>query len=334
MIKYVEMDSVLDEVYLLIQDVYDVGKQQVKTIGQKVVKDLLPIDVYDCKIKQFKIRENQLCLPDEVDKIIQVAVRDLTKRKVKRTEIVNWTQQTFDGTGCKLDISLECPNCHTTECSCDSPEVILDIDDMWRRANPQYQYGHMSWMYSWGGLDNMSRPISSYHPQFTIARCASSEWFNADFHVVGCLNLDKALCVESPVEYKIEHPYLSFNIEEGDVLVSYLTKRRDKEGFLMIPDNEKVLEAITEKCVEVLARRAWLKGMADQKVKYKDAQANYKRAYIQAYTELKTPSFNCWWDFLRENYFKMIKDMKTAGYYQRKTPDYFEDTLQRLTKHE
>lgn len=332
-VRFIEMDSILSELYDRLGRM-DIKRSTVKNYSQEIAKKFTKKQNKVHKIAKGVVDNYTYNMPKDLSSIVQIAFSISETVKIKREDIVQWTQKVMDGSGCELEINLICPKCHETACSCGGTEVILDIDDLWRRSHPEHQYGHLKWLHSYAGT-HKDQPISNYHPSCVIARANTSDFFGANLHIPGCVNLDDKLCASSPVEYLINDPKIQFNKKEGEIIIAYKAVKTDSEGFYMLPDVPYMYDVIKWFVISEVMHTKYLQDTKNRGnfTAYKDAQTEYRR-YAGSLTEvLDTPSPAEWFEFTKENYFKMVKNMKTAEYYKNKTPDYWEHHMRRLVNH-
>lgn len=158
--------------------------------------------------------------------------------KSRREDIVQWVQGTLEK-DCELEINLNCPKCHKITCDCDTPVVEVDVDRVWEMAHPEIYYRHHMRI---GRFGYGSGPWSSYYtPKFKLMRYASGDYWNLQHFLGGCPNVNCNNCIH---EFKLNLPYIEVDFQEGEVLVSYLGRRLDDNGDLMIPDHPSVHAAI------------------------------------------------------------------------------------------
>lgn len=189
-------------------------------------------------IKLENIYDYKCTKPAGFEQLIQLAVLRDVKRIILRTEVVEWTQQLHDGSGCELIIAMKCDKCRKDKCECDSPEIVVDVDRMWELNHPEFKYGHMAWYYRHGGLGNNNVPISPYHPSFHLIAPGN---YSLENHINGCLNLG----CKTADKYTIEEDFIRFNFKEGKALISYFAVPLDAEGYRKIPNIPELIEAIT-----------------------------------------------------------------------------------------
>lgn len=331
----------------IAEDVMDFGGY--KDLDRNIVKKLansalrlleVPSDYID-KIVLLDLEDYKVNLPADIEKIVQVAYKGGKDFKVKRTEIVEWVEKLYNGSGCELIISKECPKCHKeqTKCSCNNSEIIYDVDANWEANHIEFKYNHMKHYYRHGGLDSTNIVHSPYHPEFTLIKATTHSFFNADSHIKGCLNLNNKLMANCNIEYKIDYPIMEVNRKDGKILMSYLAARVDKEGYRMIPDLEEVFDALKWSIIEALEFREINKSLDPNtrnhhKQMWSAAKNEKTQAMGRVLELVNTPNYEDWISFLDNNYFKMIKDQGVAEQLGVRTPNLYNHTLNRLTKHE
>lgn len=284
------------------------------------------------KVVLLPIENFQVRMPDDLNKITQIAFRAPFERKVRRYEIVEWTQKVLDGSGCEFKITMDCPKCKQTDCSCASPEVVIDVDRMWEMNHPETKYGYMSHFVRTGGWVNDGHPVSTYHPEFVILRAARHNFFNADHYVKGCLNLDAKLMAKMPYEFLYEPPYVRVNSEKGHLLVSYFANRTE-DGYLMVPNIPYVFEAITWFIEERMLYREFRRTRDNSSLQASRFAMQQKEiAMGRAREILGTPDFHSWWSFM-ENV--TMRNYPYYDFYQqmnRKQRDSYDKEMSRLTR--
>jgi len=91
----------------------------------------------------------------------------------------------------------------------------------------------------------------------------------------------------------------------GQVLVSYLGRRMDPEGWLMLPDEEYVKQAILYRVMEFMALREYSKNQTQTTRAYwADMKAIADREIIKAKSRLRMPTFDEWEQFVENHWMK------------------------------
>lgn len=192
-------------------------------------------------VKLVRVSNYNAELPSNMFKIMEVAYTSdalWKERYYHLDEVVKYTNHRFEE--CDISLSIDCPDCNKEE---GRDYVRIEVDDNWRKANSDRKYWNIPYYRGTYGI-NKPLPTSVYHPEFMLAHPAQHRFFGANYHVNGCVNLDKVLLANSPIEYKVENKRLRINMEEGTVLIAYLGIPLDDEGFPLIPNDPDVFEAI------------------------------------------------------------------------------------------
>ncbi len=285
------------------------------------------------KVALLDVRGHIVRLPDDLAKITQVALRPEVTRKARRYEIVEWTQKALDGSGCEFTITMDCPRCKQADCSCASPEVIIDVDRMWEMNHPELKYGYMSHFVRTGGWVNDGLPRSTYHPEFVILRAAQHNFFNADFYIKGCLNLDQKLMADVPYEFSHEPPILRLNVKEGQILLSYFARRTSEDGYLLLPNHPYAFEAVSWYIEERMLYREFRTGKDPSNLRASQyAMQQKETAMARAREALITPDFQSWWAFMENVTSRVYPYYDHFQQMGRKQRDPYDTTMSRLTK--
>jgi hypothetical protein len=328
MIRYKNLSTIIEDYIDFTGNKGMLDRTYIKKIGQSVLRKLeTPNDLVET-ITYGEVKDSRARVPDDLERFVQIAVK--VDKKVRTTEIGEWTQKLYDGSGCELIVKKDC----TEMGGCKDSEVVIEVDRNWELSHPEYKYGHMKHFYRHGGLlaDNV---VSYYNPQYVLAKPASHYIWNADLFVPGCLNLNETLQSNMAYEFKVDEKFLTFNFREGKFVFSYLAARTDEEGYRMIPDIEEVYEAVKWNVVEAMLNRDVRKATTQQDRNFfamllRDAKNEKREAMGRAYELLNTPDFQSWWDFLEQNYFRMFKDTNSVNAFNAKSVDSFNNTMNRL----
>lgn len=199
-------------------------------------------------VKLIPVINHNAAEPRNFHKIVEIAFCDLkmndSSRPMYRDEIISWSLNNFNG--CDIKVSVDCPKCKQpqSKCACKGDGFIIQVDDDWLQANAEVRYWNNPRYVGTYGLNKPDGVASFYHPTFSLIRPAQHKFFNADYHVKGCMNLNKKLLANCPIEYKMENSHIRVNSETGTILLAYLERVTDEQGFPMVPDDVDVFEAI------------------------------------------------------------------------------------------
>lgn len=241
--EFITIDSIITDYLEVSGHTGHIDKSLLKKFADFIVSKMPYLDHHDHIIKFDFVKDYQCEKPKGFDSLVQMAFCPNKNVKIKRTEVVEWTQSLYDGSGCELVISMECKDCHNVECTCKSPEIVVDVDRFWELNHPEFKYGHLAWYYRHGGLGNDNVPISPYHPEFKLIGPSRSAFFNADNYIKGCLNLNR-MCDKTPEKFIIDQDVIRFNVKEGRVIISYFAVPMDSDGYRKIPNVPELIEAI------------------------------------------------------------------------------------------
>lgn len=320
---FVSIKTAIDEYIDLADPKGRVDKNLILKAANDVVTKLSSPFQYVHKIALLEFEDYQIELPSDFTSVIQVAYRyPNTTTYINRSQVVEWTQKALDGSGCELVLSVDCPKCHTRECSCNSPEVVVDVDRAWELAHPQFKYAHMKHMYRYGGIVNDSVVVSPYHPEFVVIKYATHNFFNADKHIRGCLNLNSKLLANCAVEYNLDGKKININVKEGTILLSYFAAKVDEEGYRYIPNIPEVFDTIKWYIESLMSYREFkrTKNKFDFET-HNYANAQYMKYYNIAKNKLETPSFQSWWSFIENNWMKVYPYYDQVQSFNRKKRD-------------
>lgn len=200
------------------------------------VDKLLRGDNYVPLLAFIEIKDNMGKLPKGVREIFQAGYIK-HHRPIKRSVIRDYIQYNL-GDPCKLIVSVECNNCHKTECECGDLLYKINLDPADYPELGLRNYPALSG-YSSPDPYHPHQGFCGYYPGFKLMRPKQGSFFNAKFRTKNCapLNFDTA------IEYDFRPPNLEVNFEKGMVLLAYKGAML-ADGFLMVPDTPKVAAAI------------------------------------------------------------------------------------------
>lgn len=259
-----------------------------ETVSKVMTDEQLQFSIGLFDIEDYKVR-----LPDNFKMVVQAAVKIPSAPLLRKEKLVEWVQKTVDGSNCEVTTRIDCKTCNEND---PHPEVVVDVDRNWLAANPQ---ASASFMRTFAGFTTSLGDSSfkfAIQDSFMLMRHTTNNFHNIPFHVEGCLNLN----VDSEVDYSIDLPHMIVSAKEGQVLLSYLGRRVDDRGYLMIPDDPYMFEAIFFSIEARIALQQWRKSKQPQDRFYYDkmfAMSNSKIA--QAKSRLQIPEADEWLQTLR-----------------------------------
>lgn len=220
--------------------------------------------------------------------------------KTRRENIVQWVQGTLEK-DCELEINLICPTCHKSSCDCGTPAVEVEVDRIWEMAHPEIYYRHHTRI---GRFGYGPQPGSYYSPKFQLMDYATNDFHRLNHILTDCPNVNCKDCIHT---FRIDLPYIEVDFEEGEVLISYLAKKTDENGDLMIPDHPDLLEAIGNHLDYKWYNRKWKRrGDQNARVIAREALQDRERNLGLARESLDMPEwveFRAWMD---KNWFQRM----------------------------
>jgi len=93
------------------------------------------------------------------------------------------------------------------------------------------------------------------------------------------------------VTFDINNDFITFNVKSGRACLAYMAFPVDDEGFPMIPDNAKYVEAVTRYLIMKLDYIGWRTNQVSKDV-YMDAKQEYEWYVGSITNELKIPDLN------------------------------------------
>ncbi len=298
--SFISATTIIDDWLDLVPDEERVDEPFMRKMANKAVSKFITSDQYEEKIALMTVKGYKIELPQDFRYVVQAAY-NIDSSRCSREEVVQWTQSAFDGSGCSVTIDLNCPKCHETTCSCGSSVISVDVNRVYETSHPEIYTSYMDHFYRSGGTTGRGTH-SYYHPQFCLMRHKSGSFHNLAYHIGECLNLN----VDSEIEYSIEHPFMIVNFEAGQVLISYMGRRTDENGYLFMPDNEYALDAVVKFIEERLAYKRWRasKSQTDG-VFYQTALALMTAAFRTARGKLMQPNQDKFKVFV-DNYWRKL----------------------------
>lgn len=331
--RFLKIAEVIEDVVSFV-DYRKTSVPQIKKIISDFVRKIETDEQLTHRVYLGHVKDYIVDMPVDSSIILQVAYKGEAIKPFKKMELVEWSQRTFDGSGCKYKITLDCPECHQEECDHRGSYVTINADDIWRQQHPEYQYMHMDHLYRWGGMNKDNIPVSPLNSEFRLIKYAQHHFHNADYHVKGCLNLDRKFLSDCRVEYTIPTADLMrLNVPDGEILISYMAKQVDEEGFHLVPDIPEVIEGIKWYYEEQSAYKEWrrTKDRNDMNA-FKIAQTERRKMQGVIHELLQTPSYAAWMAFLANRWKRTMKDNNYYGHSNRFMPNNYESMMTHLTR--
>ncbi len=258
------------------------------------------------KIILLDVKNYKAELPKDFKSIIQAGYKleEAKSCTQLKTEIVQFKQKQW---GCDLEITVKCPKCHKVECSCNEPSYVVDIDRMWANAHPEHMMAYAKHFYSYGKTYSDS---CCYHDDYRLMRPNSASFHNLEYHIGNCINLN----LDCEVNYIVDLPNIVVNFKEGKILLAYLARHSDEDGYLMIPDTARAHEAVYRYVQEKMLYKKYLEDFSQNvRIAWQTSVELKERAISRARAELQMPEFDEFQSFVSKFIHKVLPYYKAEN---------------------
>lgn len=292
----------------------DVDESLILKWAEDAVGDLTTDEQLVHRIAWVDVTNYKVALPKDHVLFCEIAYKLDKKKedcKVRGYQVVQYVQRTHEG--CELELNIKCPSCHKAECDCHTDGVILDINTAFDVSHPEMYYD------KYRQVGRFGYGSSIYDDRWRILCHTDNDFFGLNAHLPDCANIH---CKECPHSYRVERPYIETSFEKGELLISYMGKKLDKDGNIMIPNHRYVFEAILQHLTYKWYRGEFLaKRDPSDRVIYQEAKMERDIAIMKANHVLGMPSFqemskfwsNNRWSKIDSAYDNMINGK--SGYY-------------------
>lgn len=256
--------------------------------------------------------------PADLQKIVQVAYRKSPPptSKTRNEQISQWIQHTYDPDQ-KLEINLITKGCD--EPNCDDAYVEVDVDRIWEMSHPEIYYRGFFRKVTWGKGGG-----AKYNDDhiFRIMNYSTNDFFGVNMHIPDCLNI---VAPDINETYVLNPPYIEVEFERGELLLSYLGKRTDEFGDLMVPDHPSAIQAVY---FYMTYKWFWLEfsrtGDNAALRKLRMAEEQYKTHLSEARAAISMPDYNKLKPILLQNFAKRVPAYNNDDKYNREMPDEYD----------
>ena len=262
--------------------------------AEDVLRKTMPADSMEHSIALIDIKNFEGKKPDGFYKILQAGCIPDVDRCVNRREIVQIVDEVL---GCEMEINLNCPKCKDRTCTCSTPVITVDANDIFRNTHPEYFLGKMKSLYNYGVFGETAPHEYAYLNRFELMKPAHGSMWNSYYHLGDC----------APVNFDLRHEYrlndakIVVNFKEGQVVMGYLKYRTDEEGYLMIPDHPYFTDAITWTLKEKIFYRKFVQEGTNQlQYLYQDAERRKLEYMRMARSVARIPDADSWNELMRK----------------------------------
>jgi hypothetical protein len=318
-IQDVDSDEPLDEVWL-------------SRIASDTLDEITSHKQMEHKVALLEVDNYHTTLPDNFAYIIQIAYRGIEECEgyVKRLDVAQWVTRSKD---CDVEVNVKCDKCHVplVNCTCDQESrIIIDADELFRNSPPPYLLSnanpHLVGGYGNAGLN--SKIPSQLYANFQLIRPSQHSFSNADYHVKGCLNLNKKLMSDTTVEYQItkDSPrQIRVNREKGQILVAYFAAVTDEDGFRKVPNEPEYINVIKWAMEEKVFYRAFRRSGNQKDMSLYQNALREKIRYSSKVRDLETiPNYHDFTAFWRNQMSKIYPNFNSEyNFYKQENDRYW-----------
>lgn len=296
-VKFVSSRVILNEVRRLMPELED--KSDMLAFINDATDRVISGEQLQHNIALIPFDNYKLELPDGFKYIIQAAYRqtcgDMNKTRMEISQIT----QNILGSDCNVKIDIECPKCHSEECTCGTNIITVNTDRLFQTNNPHLYHQYSKHFYDYAGTNESSvyGYHSVYHPEFVLMKRTSQSFFNVPYHISECVNIN----LDSRIEYTVNDTGIIINKKSGEVLLAYYSLAMDESGYLLVPDDSTVIRAITYSVIEQLLYKKFLETF-DQKIRlaHQAAEIRAERWIARAKARLMIPDFDNLYTFVKD----------------------------------
>jgi len=317
--KFTSIKGILNEWKRFSRSDDRISETDLLAYATDAIKLIYTDEQYCHKVEIVEVKNYKATLPAHFRTMCQVAYMLKPKDKCSRKQVVQWSQQVW-GSDCELEINLKCDKCHEETCSCEDDVILtIDVDRMYKQANPATYASYMKHFYSHGGITDYGM-VSPYHPGFCLLRRASNNFHGINSHIKNCLNYK----VECEHSYSIHDCQILTSFKEGKLLLSYFHHPVDEEGFMMIPDEPEVWEALNYIIAENYARADFLaEETQNKRIKWQMLVDMRAKRLATARSRIQMPDQDEWASFVRNHWKKVLPYYEHEENINRSRPDRF-----------
>lgn len=104
-------------------------------------------------------------------------------------------------------------------------------------------------------------------------------------------NKEKDIARVSSFTYKIDNKFIFTDFEEGELQVSYNAIKTDDEGFPLVPDEARYVDAVASYIIYKMDYRAYRRGSLQRNI-YEESKRRWFHNVKSAFTKMVTPDVN------------------------------------------
>lgn len=237
----------------------------------------------------IEVRDFHGFLPENHRSTLNVSARGWNRKRATRIEISEWVKK-LHGTDCEVKINVECNRCEG-ECTCGIPIAEINVDEIFRMSNPQFQAAKSKFFHDYQSNIDYRTTNSDYKDDQGFYRVwpSTNNYFGINYYLGDCIGDPR----DKRLEYRVEDSTIITNFQQGQLLVSYLGYKFDPEGYKMIPNVSSVINALSAYIASTLMRKKFI-GQIDERTRlaWQLLSAETDKLTRDARSEVKFPEMD------------------------------------------
>lgn len=217
--------------------------KRVKKWGNDEVRTLITTDQLHKYVVLLDVKNNESYLPENYQAVIQAGFKKVKGDRYNRQNIIRYVSQEKI-TGCKVQVNVECPTCHKKDCTCITPILIYEVDDVELSKNPEWMAQANKSFYRYGRFGDAY--VHGHSPDFELMNPSVNNFADKrSLHTCYPINTGNNVGYWVETSEGGAQKLVIDNVDECKVLLSYHGYKMDDDGYLMIPDLPEVWETLT-----------------------------------------------------------------------------------------
>ena len=248
-------------------------KQQVLDRWTTDAVNMIPIqETYVYKIAHLIVSDYSAPIPEDFVIVQQVAARTekFDMKCSRRERLSSFAFGTADP-DVDIEVRVLCNQCGNTNCRCRRGVIEIDVDRIWELAHPE---AYMKRFFRHGVVGEGSGNHSNRGKEWQLLRYAQGDFFRGKYFLSDCPNLFADHCYNA---FSIEYPHIKTDFSDGEIIISYLGRRLDEDGNVMIPNHPDLISAVKSHINYMWANQMYFKNLGSPTV---NAQAYLQAAEI------------------------------------------------------
>lgn len=255
-LNYISLKTILNDYSMLKKDTASVGEDVIMQWSSDALDKLNIHKTLDYQVMLLDVANYSAALPKGLVSIIQIAYNQQDASNCNN--LLPVVKEAVVGLcdDCEVVATYEtvCPNggCEPTVCQSNVP--LLSVTG-----------SMVSQIAPWIGYSRVVATSSDYTDPLTKTwqplRLCDNSYHNLQYHIKGCVNVELLNSSVNEVSkvpcYTIRENRILTELKDTQLLIAYLTKKVDAEGYPMLPEDIHIIDAVFSYIEEKLAQREY-----------------------------------------------------------------------------